>query len=120
MSDTDQTGSERVDIIIGCQCGKNWWMDYQPTPETCVGDIWRLGVIDEEASRGEGIKIAWGAWVDQDGNEVYIRPSVWTEDMLVRVIVHLAEKLGPFETHLPEDVQDCVDWARGIYGTRRF
>lgn len=63
--------SEKDEFIVRCQCGQEWWMDHQPTPESCVGDIWQLGVIDEEASRGEGIKIAWGNWVDQDGNDPF-------------------------------------------------
>lgn len=49
------------DIIIECRCGKKWWIDYTPTPDECVGDIWRIWLDD-----------APGAWVDVDGNSVDI------------------------------------------------
>lgn len=45
------------DILIECQCGEKWWIDYAPTPYDCVGDIWRLWVNDVP-----------GAWIDVDGN----------------------------------------------------
>lgn len=123
MSNEDQSGSEKADIIIGCQCGKNWWLDYQPTPEGCEGDIWRLGTVVDD--NGESLYIEWGAWVDQNGNEVYIRPSVWTEAMLGRVIVYLADFLdytrGQDRTRhypVPDDVADCIEWARMRYGSK--
>lgn len=45
------------DILIECKCGRRWWIDYDPTPEECAGDVWRLWI--------EGNA---GAWIDVDGN----------------------------------------------------
>lgn len=47
------------DVLIECQCGKKWWIDYTPTPDECVGDVWRLWVDGES-----------GRWMDVDGNLV--------------------------------------------------
>ena len=49
------------DIIVQCECGRVWAMDYEPTPYECVGENWRLRVGDE-----------WGIWVDENGNEVQV------------------------------------------------
>lgn len=57
-----------MEFIIECECGTIWNMDAEPTPEECVGSVWRIGTAeDEEPSRED---IDWGIWVDQDGREV--------------------------------------------------
>lgn len=55
-----------ADLVVQCECGNQWLMDYEPTPEECSGSIWKLGIFREE----EGID--WGSWVDEDGNTVDI------------------------------------------------
>lgn len=52
------------DLVCQCECGTQWLMDYEPPPEPCNGEAWRLGIFREE----DGID--WGIWVDQDGYPV--------------------------------------------------
>lgn len=52
------------DLVAQCECGNQWLMDYEPSPEECSGSTWRLGIFRPE----EGID--WGAWVDQYGDIV--------------------------------------------------
>lgn len=47
------------DLVVEAECGASWLMDYEPTPDWCSCEYWRLGVI------GEG----WGVWVDSEGRE---------------------------------------------------
>lgn len=54
-------------FVIQCECGTLWSLDYDPTPEPCVGEVWRIGIQEEE-----GGLIDWGVWVDQDGNQVEV------------------------------------------------
>lgn len=52
------------DLVVQCECGTLWLLDYAPVPEKCNGAVWRLGIFLPE----EGID--WGSWVDYEGNNV--------------------------------------------------
>lgn len=55
------TANDDENLIVQCECGRTWAMDFEPVPDECLGSIWRL-------RDGEG----WGVWVDKDGNEVSV------------------------------------------------
>lgn len=67
------------DIVIECVCGETWYMDSEPTPETCVGDIWRLNMeTTYHPLNGDPpeVSITVGIWIDQEGNQV----EVWRDN----------------------------------------
>lgn len=51
-------------IVAQTQCGIFWYMDYDPAPDNCEDEYWRLGIEDLDGN------IDWGSWVDRDGNSV--------------------------------------------------
>lgn len=61
------------EIIIECICGQTWYMDYEPTPDTCVGDIWRLNLETiHHLENGDPPERSYdiGIWLDNEGNQV--------------------------------------------------
>lgn len=64
------------EIIIECLCGKTWNMDDEPTPDSCVGDVWRLNLETiRHPTNGDPPERSYtlGIWLDNHGNEIDVQ-----------------------------------------------
>lgn len=52
------------DLIVQAECGYTWYMDYEPAPDNCADEYWRLGIENENGT------IDWASWTDREGNSV--------------------------------------------------